>query len=221
MKIQNVALGAFALSIALISAPAGAQEEGAASEAEIPEPPESDEADPEDKGAGEKPAEAGAAGGAKIDFNANATGGVDANAEAGGKAGLDDYASTPQRARVYGKESEWSITPYGYARFDGIWDSTQSFEDGYSPWLIARAGTYKGDHHRATFTARDSRIRIFVGAPATSHYSAATKSSTPRARPTSPRRSRIAGREIRCKSQHPTAPTCSGCLAFALWNSAA
>ena len=69
------------------------------------------------------------------------------------------------RAPVYGKRGDWNITPYGYARFDAIEDSTQSFEDGIQPNLIARVGTYRGDHRRTIFTARDSRLGIFVGAP--------------------------------------------------------
>jgi hypothetical protein len=71
----------------------------------------------------------------------------------------------PQRPPVYGKRTEWNVTPYGYARFDAIEDSTQSFEDGIQPNLIQRAGTYRGDHRRTIFTARDSRIGVFVGAP--------------------------------------------------------
>ena len=70
-----------------------------------------------------------------------------------------------QRPPVYGKRGDWNITPYGYARFDGIEDSTESFEDGIQPNLIARVGTYKGDHRRTIFTARDSRLGVFVGAP--------------------------------------------------------
>jgi hypothetical protein len=71
-----------------------------------------------------------------------------------------------QRPPVYGARGDWFIQPYGYARFDAIEDSTQSFDDGINPNLVARAGTYRGDHRRATFTARDSRLGVFIGAPA-------------------------------------------------------
>lgn len=74
-------------------------------------------------------------------------------------------APTATRPPVYGKREDWTIQPYGYARFDAIEDSTQSFEDGIQPNLIARVGTYKGDHRRTIFTARDSRLGVFVGAP--------------------------------------------------------
>ena len=70
-----------------------------------------------------------------------------------------------QRPPVYGKRSDWFIQPYGYARLDTIEDSTESFEDGIQPNLIARAGTYRGDHRRTIMTAKDSRLGVFVGAP--------------------------------------------------------
>jgi hypothetical protein len=69
------------------------------------------------------------------------------------------------RPPVYGKRGDWFITPYGYARFDAIEDSTQSFEDGIQPNLIQRVGTYRGDHRRTIFTARDSRLGVYIGAP--------------------------------------------------------
>lgn len=79
------------------------------------------------------------------------------------KSSVEEYQAL--RPPSYGKPGDWFIQPYGYARFDAIVDSTQSFDDGLQPYLIARAGTYKGDHRRAIFTARDSRFGIFVGAP--------------------------------------------------------
>ncbi len=57
------------------------------------------------------------------------------------------------------------VEPYGYARMDAIYDSTQSFEDGIQPNLVARVGTYRGDHQRVTFTAKDSRLGVDVRAP--------------------------------------------------------
>jgi hypothetical protein len=76
-----------------------------------------------------------------------------------------DESQAPQRPPVFGKRGDWFMEPYGYARLDAIEDSTQSFEDGIQPNLIARAGTYKGDHRRTIFTAKDSRLGVFVGAP--------------------------------------------------------
>ncbi len=69
------------------------------------------------------------------------------------------------RPPLYGKRGDWLIEPYGYARLDAIEDSTQSFDDGIGANLIARVGTYRGDHRRTIFTARDSRLGIHVDAP--------------------------------------------------------
>src|SRR5262245_21568557 len=74
-------------------------------------------------------------------------------------------SQAPQRPPIYGIRADWFIEPYCYARFDAIEDSTQSFEDGIQPNLIARAGTYKGDHRRTILTGKDSRLGLFVGAP--------------------------------------------------------
>jgi hypothetical protein len=71
----------------------------------------------------------------------------------------------PERPPVYGKRDDWFFSLYGYARLDAIEDSTESFQDGIEPNLIARAGTYKGQHLRSTMTAKDSRLGVFVGAP--------------------------------------------------------
>ena len=76
-----------------------------------------------------------------------------------------DLGPAPERQAIYGKRSQWFFAPYGYARLDAIEDSTESFEDGIQPNLIARAGTYKGDHRRTIMTAKDSRLGLFVGAP--------------------------------------------------------
>jgi len=80
-------------------------------------------------------------------------------------AAFSDSHITTNRPTRYGKLEDWSFETYGYARLDAIEDSTQSFEDGIQPNLIARAGTYRGDHRRTTFTARDSRLGLFVVAP--------------------------------------------------------
>jgi hypothetical protein len=160
LTIKNLALGALALSITLSSGFARAQQEEPAekSDEEIPEPPESDE-DPEEKEAvpAAKPAAA-----VKLDANAAASAEADAEPHV---VAANENTGTPRRPPVYGKASDWSITPYGYARLDTIWDSTQSFEDGYHPFLIQRVGTYRGDHPRSTLTARDSRLGMFIGAP--------------------------------------------------------
>jgi hypothetical protein len=77
----------------------------------------------------------------------------------------DLLGPAPERPQIYGKRTNWFFGLYGYARLDAIEDSTQSFADGIQPNVIARVGTYKGDHPRSTLTARDSRLGAFVGAP--------------------------------------------------------
>jgi hypothetical protein len=89
----------------------------------------------------------------------------DADAAVPAQPAATTLGPAPERPPIYGKRSDWFMAPYGYARLDMIEDSTQSFEDGIQPNLIARAGTYKGDHRRTIMTARDSRLGLFVGAP--------------------------------------------------------
>jgi hypothetical protein len=91
---------------------------------------------------------------AEVAANANAT-----------PTGSGASAWSNLRPPVFGERGDWFIQPYGYARFDAIEDSTQSFEDGYGPYLIQRVGTYRGDHRRSIFTARDSRLGLAIGAP--------------------------------------------------------
>jgi hypothetical protein len=151
------ALAAFGISIALFSGHARAQDDD-----------DDETTEPAKKG---EPAATEAA------PKAPATAAVDASASLKAKAAdaHEDVAAVaseptetspaPERAPVYGKRGDWFIAPYGYARLDILEDSTQSFEDGIQPNLIARPGTYRGDHQRSSLTAKDSRLGVFVGAP--------------------------------------------------------
>jgi hypothetical protein len=96
--------------------------------------------------------------GVKLDTSADADVDVDVDA-------ADAPKAKHPNPRHYGNEDDWKIEPYGYVRFDTIRDSTQSFFDGQQPYLIARAGTYKGMHPRWTMTARDTRVGLSLGAP--------------------------------------------------------
>jgi len=152
------ALSALAISISLVGVHAHAQDDDedlAASPGGKPS---------ESKKADEPPADAGKDA-AKQEDAAKAK--AEPRAEVSPADTSVSTAAEPasQRPPVYGKRGDWNITPYGYARLDAIEDSTQSFEDGIQPNLIARVGTYKGDHRRTIFTARDSRLGIAVGAP--------------------------------------------------------
>lgn len=157
---------AFAISLTLSAAHARAQEEEAATDPAKPpaatpaaadggDEEEEDERAPEEA-TSEKPA---AKPQAKAAINTTETATASAAAEG------DPDLKASERSVVYGKRSDWFVQPYGYVRFDAIVDSTQSFDDGINPNLIARAGTYRGDHRRSIFTARDSRLGVFIGAP--------------------------------------------------------
>jgi hypothetical protein len=61
--------------------------------------------------------------------------------------------------------SKFSGTLYGFAEFDAIWDSTQSFNDLAGNAAIARPGTYAGDHGRLMFGVRNSRLGYKLKGP--------------------------------------------------------
>lgn len=154
---------AFAISLSLSAAHARAQEEEAdAARPAAPAPPDADEEEEEEDEA-KKPA-AKAEVKAEIGTTESAK---EVDVEAAARAGntAEGIEKAEERPVIYGKRGDWFFQPYGYARFDAIHDTTQSFDDGIQPNLIARAGTYRGDHRRMNVTARDSRFGVFVGAP--------------------------------------------------------
>jgi hypothetical protein len=59
----------------------------------------------------------------------------------------------------------WSTTMYGFVETDVIVDSTQSLNDLAGNGLIARPGTYAGEHPRTMFGVRHSRIGFRLRAP--------------------------------------------------------
>jgi hypothetical protein len=63
--------------------------------------------------------------------------------------------------------SGWKIGVCGYVALNAIHDSTQGLNSGLNNSIIARPGTYAGDHDQSQFTARDSRINVEAAAPAT------------------------------------------------------
>lgn len=164
MNYRALGKFSFALSLALASSPAYAQDD----EEETTDAPAAKPAAKSEDAA----ANASASGKAEAAVSTAPTGEGEAKAISPDVRGAE---STPAdvgegngaalRPPVYGKRGDWFIQPYGYARFDAIQDSTQSFEDGIQPNLIQRVGTYRGDHQRTIFTARDSRLGVYVGAP--------------------------------------------------------
>jgi hypothetical protein len=61
----------------------------------------------------------------------------------------------------------WRIGACGYVALNVIHDSTQSLGSGLNGSIVARPGTYAGDHDQMQFTARDSRINLEAAAPTT------------------------------------------------------
>ncbi|GAC1351025.1 MAG: hypothetical protein NVSMB1_00130 [Polyangiales bacterium] len=59
----------------------------------------------------------------------------------------------------------WATTLYGFVEGDAIYDSTQSLNEiaGNSP--IAKSGTFGGDHDRAQFSVRNTRLGVRLKAP--------------------------------------------------------
>lgn len=61
--------------------------------------------------------------------------------------------------------SKWDATLYGFVEADTVLDTTQSLGELAGGTVIARPGTYAGDHGRLTFTVRNSRLGFRVRAP--------------------------------------------------------
>lgn len=61
--------------------------------------------------------------------------------------------------------SKWDAELYGFVEADTLVDSTQSFSELAGGTVIARPGTYPGDHGRITFTIRNSRLGFRIKAP--------------------------------------------------------
>jgi hypothetical protein len=62
-------------------------------------------------------------------------------------------------------KTKWNATLTGFLQLDSIYDSTQSFLDNTGGTIVARPGTYAGDHDRMTFGFRNSRFGFRLNAP--------------------------------------------------------
>ncbi len=67
----------------------------------------------------------------------------------------------------------WRFSLCGYVALNAMHDSTQSFGAGVNNSVLARRGTYAGDHDQMQFTAKDSRLTVDAAAPATHGIEAA------------------------------------------------
>jgi hypothetical protein len=61
--------------------------------------------------------------------------------------------------------SKWATTFYGFAEFDAINDSTQSFNDTAGNSVIAKRTTLAGKNDRTTFGMRNSRFGFKITSP--------------------------------------------------------
>ncbi len=61
--------------------------------------------------------------------------------------------------------SKWSATIYGFVELDTIHDSLQGPNDLMGNAALPRAGTYAATHDQTTFSVRNSRLGLRVGAP--------------------------------------------------------
>jgi hypothetical protein len=77
--------------------------------------------------------------------------------------GVSTNQTEPSAADDSGQR--WKLRFYGFAEFDAIHDSTQSFLEASLNAPIMPRGTYPGDNARTQFTAKNSRIGLNVAAP--------------------------------------------------------
>jgi hypothetical protein len=78
-----------------------------------------------------------------------------------------DWPATPSKGIPLATgASGWDVSLYGFAELDGIYDTTQSFNDSVLNNTLARPHTYAGDNPRTQFTMRNSRFGLDLRAPA-------------------------------------------------------
>ena len=71
-------------------------------------------------------------------------------------------AKAPPARAVTGK---FDLNLYGFVELDAIFDSTQSYNELAGNALIARPGTFAGEHGRTLFTVRNSRLGFKLRTP--------------------------------------------------------
>jgi hypothetical protein len=167
-QMKQRVFGSYLTATALVAASLVSSGRAYAQDEAEPEEPAAEEPEPAPSEPSEAPApdaEAQAASQAQADADVGVK--LDTSADVDANVAPTEEAPKAGKAKStrYGNPDEWKVEPYGYVRFDTIRDSTQSFFDGQQPYLIARAGTYKGMHPRWTMTARDTRIGLSLGAP--------------------------------------------------------
>jgi hypothetical protein len=61
--------------------------------------------------------------------------------------------------------SKLQVTAYGFVEVNYVYNSTQSCQEFCSNFPIQKPGTYRGEHGRTIFSARDSRFGLRLAAP--------------------------------------------------------
>jgi hypothetical protein len=78
----------------------------------------------------------------------------------------NQWPATPSRGiRLGNGGSGWDVSLYGFAEVDGMYDTTQSFNESVTNNTLARPRTYAGDNPRLQFTIRNSRLGLDMHAP--------------------------------------------------------
>jgi hypothetical protein len=78
------------------------------------------------------------------------------------------FRGTPHEPMV----GRWQTTLYGFVEVNGMHDSTQSYGPSSNNAMLARPGTYAGQHGRTQLTANNSLFGLILTAPALSAMTA-------------------------------------------------
>jgi hypothetical protein len=78
---------------------------------------------------------------------------------------VNEWFVRPSLVLAVGAASDWTLTIYGFVEADGMWDSTESFNDGLNNGVIAHPLTQAGRNPRMQMTIRNSRLGFRAQAP--------------------------------------------------------
>jgi hypothetical protein len=75
------------------------------------------------------------------------------------------YVVEPKAVQRPSVTGDFDLSLYGFAEFDSIYDTTQSFNELAGNAAIARPGTFAAENGRTLFTVRNSRLGILFKTP--------------------------------------------------------
>jgi len=93
---------------------------------------------------------------------------ADAAAEASSTSVVQPVASSFSKSRgmpLHVDAAGWSLSLYGFAELDMMYDTTRSFSDGVSNNTLSRPNTYAGNNPELQFSVRNSRFGFDMRAP--------------------------------------------------------